>query len=62
MMMDKLLAYALDNEIHTIHGNLSLVDKDHEERLHHFYEKHGFKVILFKEPNDLFYGEVIKKL
>jgi GNAT superfamily N-acetyltransferase len=62
LMMQKLLEYASVNGINTIHGNLSLADKDHEDRLHNFYEKLGFEIVVFKEPNDMFYGEVVKKL
>ena len=54
--------YACQNEIHTIIGNLSVVDKEHKERLHAFYKKHGFEVIEYDIPKGLFYGEVIKKL
>jgi Acetyltransferase (GNAT) family. len=61
-MMNKLLEYASDNKICAIHGNLSVVDQDHKERLHHFYEKHGFEIVLFKEPNGMYYGKVVKKL
>lgn len=62
MMMDELLKYAYKNEIHTIIGNLSIVDKEHKERLHAFYIKHGFKVTEYEIPKESYYGEVIKKL
>lgn len=62
MMMDELLRHSRQNEIHTITGNLSLVDKDHKDRLHAFYKKHGFEVIVYDAPKELYYGEVIKKI
>lgn len=62
MIMNRLFEYALDNGIHTIYGNLSLIDKDHSERLHHFYAKHGFEIVIFNEPEDVYYGKALKKL
>ena len=59
-MMAELLKYASQIGIHTICGNLSLVDSDHKGRLHAFYKKHGFEIIQYDTPDDLFYGEVIK--
>jgi GNAT superfamily N-acetyltransferase len=58
LMMQKLLEFASLKGLDTIHGNLSLVDKDHEERLQHFYEKHGFDIIVFEEPDNMIYGEL----
>jgi GNAT superfamily N-acetyltransferase len=62
IMMDELLKYAFQNGIHTIRGNLSIVDSDHKERLHAFYRKHGFEIIQYSSPKDSYYGEVIKNL
>lgn len=62
MMMDELLKYAFQNNVHTIRGNLSIVDSDHKERLHAFYRKHGFEILQYITPKDLYYGEVLKKL
>lgn len=62
MMMEELLKYSHKNGVHTITGNLSIVDSDHKERLHAFYRKHGFEVIQYSTPKNLYYGEVIKKL
>lgn len=62
MMMDELLKYCSQNGIHTIRGNLSIVDSDHKERLHAFYIKHGFEIIQYITPKDLCYGEVLRKL
>jgi len=62
MMMDELLKYAFQNGVHTIRGNLSIVDSDHKERLHAFYRKHGFEIVQYSTPKDLYYGEVLKKL
>ena len=61
-MMSELLKYAAQIGIHTIRGNLSLVDSDHKSRLHAFYKKHGFDIIQYVSRDSLFYGEVIKKL
>lgn len=62
MMMAELLEYVCRKNIHTIIGNLSLVDREHKNRLHAFYIKNGFKVIEYDTHKDIYYGEVIKKL
>ncbi len=62
MMLNKLFEYAKNNGIATICGNLSIVDLDHKNRLHHFYEKHGFEIILHEEPHDMYYGQIQKML
>lgn len=62
LMMSRLLEYANENGIKYIHGNLSDVDKDHQERLHGFYRKHGFEVIEYKTPKDMYYGEIRKTI
>lgn len=62
MMMNELLKYAFQNGVHTIRGNLSIVDSDHKERLHAFYRKHGFEIVQYSTPKDFYYGEVIKEL
>ena len=61
-MMAELLKYASQIGVHTIRGNLSLVDIGHKNRLHAFYKKHGFEVIEYNTPGGFFYGEIIKKL
>jgi GNAT superfamily N-acetyltransferase len=62
MMMDELLKYAFQYGIHTIRGNLAIVDSDHKERLHAFYRKHGFEIVQYNTNKDSYYGEVLKKL
>jgi GNAT superfamily N-acetyltransferase len=62
MMINELLKYAFQNGVHTIRGNLSIVDNDHKERLHAFYRKHGFGIVQYSTPKDLYFGEVLKKL
>lgn len=62
IMMAELLKYASQIGVHTIRGNLSLVDIGHKNRLHAFYKKHGFEVIEYNTPDGLFYGEIMKKL
>lgn len=62
IMMDKLLSYATEFGYKAIHGNLSIVDTDHKERLHHFYEKFGFTIIEYPESKNCYYGEIQKNL
>lgn len=58
MMMDKLLTYAKENHFDCIYGNLSMVDSDHKERLHHFYQKFGFDVTEYPELQGTYYGKI----
>ena len=44
-MMKELVKYARQNGFSYINGWLSKVDYDHKERLYHFYQKFGFKII-----------------
>lgn len=62
MMMEKLIEYTTENNFKELHGNLSKIDKDHKDRLHHFYKKFGFDINIFDEPKDLYYGSVSKFL
>ncbi|OCN06136.1 hypothetical protein A4S06_00015 [Erysipelotrichaceae bacterium MTC7] len=62
IMMDKLLSYATEYGYTTIHGNLSIIDTDHKERLHHFYEKFGFTITEYPKNRDCYYGEIQKIL
>lgn len=62
MMINKLFKYAINNNFATICGNLSTVDLDHKDRLHHFYKKHGFEIIIYEEPHDMYYGQILKTL
>lgn len=62
LMMDELLKYACENNINKIVGNLSLVDRNHKERLKAFYEKNGFTVIEYDLLKEQYYGEIIKTM
>lgn len=48
LMMEKLIEFAKANKFEVITGWLSYVDKGHEKRLYHFYQKFGFEIT----PND----------
>ena len=61
-MMDKLNSYAAENGYTHIWGNLSEVDRDHQDRLHHFYQKHGFQVTVFEQLDGSYYGRIDKHL
>ncbi|WP_072299576.1 GNAT family N-acetyltransferase [Ruminococcus flavefaciens] len=61
-MMKKLIEYAENNDYRELYGNLSVVDSDHKNRLHHFYNKFGFEIIEYPETKDLYYGEIRRKI
>lgn len=61
-MMEELISYARANGYKYIYGNLSEVDRDHADRLHHFYQKFGFAITIFDKPKDLYYGKIEKWL
>lgn len=48
LMMKKLIEFSKTNGFKVIIGWLSYVDKGHEKRLYHFYQKFGFEIT----PND----------
>lgn len=58
IMMRYLIGYARDIGCSGIYGYLSDVDRGHEDRLVHFYEKFGFIVSYYSEPMGCNYGEV----
>ena len=58
MMMKKLLEFSGENGYTYIHGNLSTVDLDHKDRLHHFYQKFGFTITEYPEPQGNYYGKI----
>lgn len=60
-MMEKLIEYAAKNGYSELYGNLSVVDSDHKNRLHHFYNKFGFEIIEYPEVKDIYYGEIHRK-
>lgn len=45
LMMEKLIEFAKANNFREIKGWLSCVDRGHEKRLYHFYQKFGFKIV-----------------
>ena len=55
-MVKQLLAYAKEHGYSYIYGNLSEVDLDHKERLHHFYHKLGFTVTEYPALQGNYYG------
>ncbi|MDZ5480333.1 hypothetical protein [Bacillus thuringiensis] len=60
ILLSRLLSLAKARNILKISGWISRVDKDHIERLTHFCQKHGFKVILHEnENNPLKIGDII---
>lgn len=61
-MMDKMNSYAAENGYTHLWGNLSEVDRNHQDRLHHFYQKHGFQVTVFEQLNGSYYGRIDKYL
>lgn len=56
LMMEKLLVYAKEHGYSLIYGNLSEVDLDHKDRLHHFYQKLGFQITEYPEMQGNYYG------
>lgn len=60
LMMEKLLEYAVQKGITYIYGNLSEVDLGHKDRLHHFYQKFGFIITEYPEPQGNYYGKIEK--
>lgn len=58
LMMEHLLVYAKEHGYSYIYGNLSEVDLDHKERLHHFYQKFGFTITEYPEPQGHYYGKI----
>ncbi|WP_303836718.1 GNAT family N-acetyltransferase [Ruminococcus flavefaciens] len=62
VMMEKLIEYANNNSYIELYGNLSIVDLNHKNRLHHFYNKFDFEIIEYPEVKDMYYGEVRRKI
>ena len=61
-MMKKLIEYAEENKYVELYGDLSVVDLDHKDRLHHFYNKFDFVITEYPERKDMFYGEIRRKI
>ena len=57
-MMEELLTYAREHQFNYVYGNLSEVDLDHKGRLHHFYQKFGFIITEYPEPQENYYGKI----
>ncbi len=49
VMMKELIEYSRQNEVAHINGWLSKADYGHKDRLYHFYQKFGFKIIQNEE-------------
>lgn len=62
MMMKELLSYAESNNYQEIRGELSIVDNDHKDRLHHFYQKFGFEITETNNRNDCIYATICKRV
>lgn len=62
MMMKELLNYAESNKYQEIRGELSKVDNEHKDRLHHFYQKFGFEITKTNNRNDCIYATICKKI
>ena len=61
-LMNALLDYCEEKGIFEIYGELSIVDLDYKDRIHHFYQKFGFNITTFPELNGCYYGSISKKL
>lgn len=59
MLMSYLIREAKALNVEYIRGSLSFYDKDHFDRLEHFYKKHGFTVSFNKSKDG---GSIILKL
>lgn len=57
-MMEELLYYARELHFDYIYGNLSKVDMEHKDRLHHFYKKFGFTITEYLDSQDNLYGKI----
>lgn len=63
IMMPLLIEYAETHNYKSIVGKLIKLDRDdHKDRLHHFYNKFGFKIEEFEEDSDCFYAKIVKNL
>ena len=57
-MMEELLSYAREHHFDYVYGNLSEVDLGHKDRLQHFYQKFGFTITEYPEPQGNYYGKI----
>jgi GNAT superfamily N-acetyltransferase len=51
ILLNSLIKFATDNSINTITGWISYTDKNHFDKLDHFYKKHGFNVVWGSDSN-----------
>ncbi len=58
LMMNELIQYAREHGHTHLYGNLSEVDNDHRDRLFHFYQKFGFEITIYPEPQGLMFGRI----
>ncbi|MCB2298880.1 hypothetical protein [Clostridium tagluense] len=62
LLMKYLFQYANENKnMKKITGIISMLDKDHFDRLEHFYEKHGFNVVFYTNSEGERTGGYIEK-
>lgn len=59
ILLNRLKQIAEDREARTIRGWITEVDRGHLERLVHFYEKHGFEVMLQDNENSIRIGNLL---
>jgi GNAT superfamily N-acetyltransferase len=59
ILLGKLIELAVKRNVREITGWISGVDKNHIERLVHFYEKHGFQINLHDRANTYKIGDLI---
>lgn len=58
LMMNELIKYAREHGYTHLYGNLSEVDNDHRDRLFYFYQKFGFEITIYPEPQGLMFGRI----
>jgi hypothetical protein len=62
ILMKYLFQYASEKKnIEKVIGEISEIDKNHFDRLEHFYKKHGFKVIFYTNEEGERIGGYIEK-
>jgi ribosomal protein S18 acetylase RimI-like enzyme len=53
ILLGMLIEIAINRNVKNITGWISSVDKNHIERITHFYQKHGFEVVLEETDNNI---------
>lgn len=59
ILLGKLIELAVQRNVREISGWISGVDKDHIDRLVHFYEKHGFEIKLHDRATTYKIGDLV---